>query len=349
MNRLSRGMRTIIPVFLLATLAGCGASASAETSESSNGLKTIRVSEIVHSILYTPMYAADALGYFADEGLKVNITTANGGDAVSASLIGGQAEIGLVGPEMAVYVHNNPEGDAKLVTFSQLTNTDGLFLNSFDARDNFKWEDVIGKTIIGSTPGSTPQLVLEYVLDQNGIDIENDVKVITNLDPPARAGAFSQGIAEFGVMSSPSSEDFDMAGHPIVASMGEEVGALPYTVFLSENSWLKDNEGSAQAFSDAVYRAMLWTKNATAAEIAETIKPYFAETDTGTVTAAIERYKNMSVPIWAPTPVPNEKDMETFLDIQVFGGLVAEDARPAFDDIFVTHIAENSVKNVKSP
>lgn len=336
--------------------AGCAGTTAVEGPEAADvtvggddgDLTTVRVSEVVHSILYTPMYAAVELGYFADEGLELDITTAWSGTGVVAAVIGNQAEVGLSGPEMAVYVANNPEGDANLVTFAQLTNTDGLFLNSYEPREDFEFEDLVGTTIIGTAPGSTPQLVLEYVLAQNGIEIGTDVEVLTNMDATAAAGAFSQGAADFALLSAPSSEDFHAGGHPIVVSMGEEVGPLPYTGFLSNESWLEDNQDIAQAFTNAIYRGMVWTEQATPEEIAEVIHPAFPETDQDTVAAAIDRYKNLSVPIWAATPHPSEEDMETMLDIQEFAGLVAPDERPPFDELFVSHIADAAVEEFEA-
>ena len=37
-----------------------------------NKLTKIKVAEVAHSIFYAPMYAADSLGYFEDEGLDVD-------------------------------------------------------------------------------------------------------------------------------------------------------------------------------------------------------------------------------------------------------------------------------------
>src|SRR5450432_481750 len=67
----------------------------------------IRYSEVVHSILNTPAYVALTKGYFEERGLDVTLTTAQGGDKAIAALMGGNADIGLIGPETAVYVQNS--------------------------------------------------------------------------------------------------------------------------------------------------------------------------------------------------------------------------------------------------
>src|SRR5260370_340417 len=64
----------------------------------------VRYSEVVRSILYAPAYVAMTKGFFAEAGLEVEMTTAQGGDKSMAALISGAADIALMGPEAAIYV-----------------------------------------------------------------------------------------------------------------------------------------------------------------------------------------------------------------------------------------------------
>ena len=67
-------------------------------------LTKVRVAEVAHSVFYAPQYLADALGYFKDEGLDVDIQLANGADAVMAAVLSGDADIGFCGTEATIYV-----------------------------------------------------------------------------------------------------------------------------------------------------------------------------------------------------------------------------------------------------
>jgi len=69
-----------------------------------NNLTKVKVSEVAHSIFYAPQYLADSLGYFEEEGLDVEITLANGADAVIASVLSGDVDIGFCGTEATIYV-----------------------------------------------------------------------------------------------------------------------------------------------------------------------------------------------------------------------------------------------------
>lgn len=64
----------------------------------------VRVTEVAHSIFYAPQYIADSLGYFEEVGLDVEITLANGADAVIASVLSGDVDIGFCGTEATIYL-----------------------------------------------------------------------------------------------------------------------------------------------------------------------------------------------------------------------------------------------------
>lgn len=115
-------------------------------------LKKVSVAEVAHSIFYAPQYAADALGYFEDEGLDVEIILTPGADKVSAAVLSGDVNIGFSGSEVTVYVYNQGEEDY-LVTFAGLTKKDGSFLVARKEMKDFKIEDLKDKYIIAGRQG----------------------------------------------------------------------------------------------------------------------------------------------------------------------------------------------------
>ena len=65
-------------------------------------LTKLTVAEVAHSVFYAPQYLADALGYFKEEGLDVEITLSNGADAVIAAVLSKDADIGFCGTEATI-------------------------------------------------------------------------------------------------------------------------------------------------------------------------------------------------------------------------------------------------------
>ena len=156
----------------------------------------LRVAEVTHSIFYAPQYAAISEGYFKDEGIDIELILTPGADKVTAAVLSGDVEIGFCGPEATIYVYQSGETDY-LKTFAQLNKKDGSFLVSREKNDNFKIEDLKGKTIIGGRTGGMPEMTFEWGLRQNGIDPKKDVNIDTSIAFAAMQGAFIGGTGDY--------------------------------------------------------------------------------------------------------------------------------------------------------
>lgn len=156
----------------------------------------LRVAEVTHSIFYAPQYAAISEGYFKDEGIDIELILTPGADKVTAAVLSGDVEIGFCGPEATIYVYQSGETDY-LKTFAQLTKKDGSFLVSREKNDNFKIEDLKGKTIIGGRTGGMPEMTFEWGLRQNSIDPKKDVNIDTSIAFAAMQGAFIGGTGDY--------------------------------------------------------------------------------------------------------------------------------------------------------
>jgi len=142
--------KLILPILLVLVLAG-GLIFYLVNKEKSD-LTKVKVAEVTHSVFYTPQYVADALGFFKDEGLDVELLLVPGADKVTAAVLSGDVQIGFCGSEATIYVYNQGEEDY-LQTFAGLTKRDGSFIVSREKYDNFTLNDMKGKTIIGGRIG----------------------------------------------------------------------------------------------------------------------------------------------------------------------------------------------------
>src|SRR5690625_5425119 len=77
-------------------------------------------------------------------------------------------------------------------------------------------------------------------------------------------------------------------GH-VIASFGEEAGSIPYTVFMTKESFINENEDVVKKFTKAIYKAQQWVAESDPEEIAKVIQPYFEDTDLEMITASVER------------------------------------------------------------
>ena len=63
-------------------------------------LQKLKVAEVVRSQLFAPMYVAINQSFFRDQGIELDLITANGGDRVGALVLSGQVDLGLAGPRL---------------------------------------------------------------------------------------------------------------------------------------------------------------------------------------------------------------------------------------------------------
>jgi len=274
-------------------------------------LEKVKLSEVVRSVFYAPQYVAFSLGYFTDEGLDVQLETAWGADKGAAALISGSVDIGFFGPEAAVYIYQQGSPEI-LVGFAQLTARDGSFFMTRDLNEDFKWDNVRGKTIIGARLGGVPQMVLEWVLKKHGIQPFVDVNILTNFAFEAALGAFQAGVGDYIAQFEPAMSQIEiMGGGKVVASLGAEAGPITYTVYHARQSTIKEKPEMLVKFTRAIYRGQLWVAEHSAAEIAEVVAPFFPEIEREVLIKTIENYK--AIEAWPTTPFISE---EGFMNLQ---------------------------------
>ncbi|MCI8587830.1 MAG: ABC transporter substrate-binding protein, partial [Clostridia bacterium] len=217
---------TIILLIIVATTILIVKVTTSEKNENSN-IKIIQLNEVTRSVFYAPQYVAISNGFFEEEGLKIEITTGQGADKVMTAILAGQSDIGLCGPEAAIYVYNEGKEDY-IEVFAQLTQKDGSFLVSRNQTDNFSWKDLEGKTVIPGRKGGVPYMTLEYVLKQNGINPQTDLVLDDSIKFDLMAGAFTGGNADYVTLFEPTASMTQDAGKGyVVASVGEAAGEVP--------------------------------------------------------------------------------------------------------------------------
>lgn len=303
----------------------------------------VRLSEVTRSVFYAPQYVAITEGFFAEEGLEIELINAQGADKVMTALLSDQVDIGFMGPEASVYVYNQGREDY-VVNFAQLTQRDGSFLVAREPMPNFSFSDVKGKTIIAGRKGGMPAMTLNYVLKQNNIYPEKDVNVRTDIQFAVMAGAFKSGEGDFVALFEPVASTLEKEGIGyIVASIGEAAGYIPYTCYSAKKSYIEENPEIIQKFTNAILKGMHWVDTHSPEEIAKSIAPKFPDADLEILAKVIERYKLQDT--WKPDLVLTEDGLNHMMDIMQLAGEL--DKRAPYDKIVTTKFAEEAMKSVK--
>ncbi len=320
----------ILPFFLL-SLACC--ASGGET------IRTVRVNEVTHSVFYAPFYAAIALGYFEEEGFRIELINGGGSDKSMTAVLTGDADVGLMGPETAVYVTGEGKSDPVMV-IGQLTKRDGSFLMGKAPDPDFTFEKLAGKSVIGGRSGGMPQMTLTHVLKEHGLVNGENVTVRTDVQFDLMGGAFLSGSDDYVTMFEPAASAMELAGEAvIVASVGEAAGEVPYTCFMMKQSRLQEDPAFAKAFLRALYKGQQWIAEADPDTIASVISPEFPDSDEALLSRVAARYREIEV--WSADPVMREEAYDSLIEIITEAGVI--DSAPAFASVVENRYAEAAV------
>ena len=328
-KRLTAGLLSLVLSGVL-LLAGCG-------SKEESAVK-VTLNEVAHSVFYAPQYVALEKGYFAEEGLDLELVNGYGADKTMTAVLSGEADIGFMGAEASIYTYLEGAEDP-VVNFAQLTQRAGNFLVSRQPMENFQWSDLKGQEILGGRKGGMPQMVFEYILKKNGLDPAKDMNIDQSIDFGSTAAAFSGGLGDFTVEFEPSATLLEQQGDGyVVASLGVDSGYVPYTAYSAKSSYLTENPDSIQKFTNAMQKGMNYVNSHTPEEIAQVIAPQFEETDPDTITAIVTRYHQQDT--WKEDLIFSQESFELLQDILDEAGELS--ARVPYDELINTDFAEKA-------
>src|ERR1700675_3049870 len=147
----------------------------------------IRLMENFRAIFYAPYYATHALGFYANEGVDVELVSSDApGDAI-AHLANGAIDLTWGGPMRVMTAHDRDD-QSPLVCFGEVVSRDPFFLIG-----NFKGfglSDLAHLRFATVSEVPTPWMCLQHDLREAGIDpvmITPSVRGRYNM-PPAAAG-----------------------------------------------------------------------------------------------------------------------------------------------------------------
>ena len=152
-------------------------------------------------ILWAPVYVAKAEGYFEEEGLDVDITTVQS-DMPTAPVLADESQFGLYGPEMICKFVEEGQ-DTELI----YTCTDTYPYSFFLSKDVKSVEDLKGTTINGADSGSSPRAFVRSIINNAGLDADNDVTYANMKNSAVIAALDSGDIARISELRTQSMQD----------------------------------------------------------------------------------------------------------------------------------------------
>jgi len=188
-----------------ALLAGCAGTTTASGTEQAP--TTVRIASLkgpttmglVH--LMSEAQAGTAGPDAADPDYQVTMYASP--DEVVPKVAQGEVDVALVPANLASVLYHRTAEDPEAAVQVLAANTLGMLevLEAGEAIDDVA--DLAGRTIYSTGKGASPELVLEHILSENGIDPETDVTVEYRSEPTEVAGVLTTTPGAVGVLPQP--------------------------------------------------------------------------------------------------------------------------------------------------
>jgi len=235
----------------IAAVSGLVVTGEASAQTGAN-LKPLKLrTEWVHSGLYAPFYFAQQRGYYAKEGLTVEVLPGQGSNATMDGILRGDLDFGFVSCwGLAVGVSKGRE----VISIATYTGQNGFgFFFPKDA--NVKsLKDLSGKSIVVS-PASFDTQLFPSVLESVGLP--GDMLRRLNVDPAQKVPTYSRGQADVVVSHVPYAYPIIQAQRPSEYILWSSVGfTLPDYCLTTSKKRLQEDPKLVEAFLRASFRAI---------------------------------------------------------------------------------------------
>ena len=266
-------MNSRISRVLLAIGAGFAFFAAAQSAEAAKLTKLTFMFPVTSVTQYHPFYIARELGYFAEEGLEVDLQAAGGSSAAIQQVLAGNADAAL--PSPGAFLNAVARGrDLKWVSSYQYSNIFTLVTPSGSGISSIS--DLAGKKVgVSELSGGEVPLV-RAVLRAAGLEEGVTVKLI----PVGEGAALTVNALKTGQVDAYSSSLFDVAaikaaGIALDVILPRDVQNYPSNGIVTTTRTLKEKRDQIIGLARAVARAIVFAKayDQAAFEIAAKLAP----------------------------------------------------------------------------
>ena len=247
------------------------------------------------ALYYLPLTLAERLGYFKQEGLNVEINDFPGGAKALQAMMGGSADVVSGGYDHVI--HMNAKGQ-KLQAFVQQIATPALSLGvaKRHAARYKSPKDLKGMKVGVTAPGSSTHLFLSYLLASAGLTDEDVAIIGVGTGATAVAGVRTGQLdaianVEPAITALEKGGDITVVVETLSVKGSTAVygAALPAGCLYAKREFVQKYPNTVQALTNAMLKALVWLKKASAQQIADTVPAEYTMGDKSLYLAALER------------------------------------------------------------
>ncbi len=294
MKPLSYGIRKSLLIVLAALVAGTNMAGSAVAGNT----KVVLAVGGKTTLYYLPLTLAERLGYFADEGLDVEIHDFPGGAKALQALIGNSADVVSGAYEHTIVMQTLAQ---KVQAFVLQGMNPGLELGIHKDRAAAYTgaKDLKGMKIGVSAPGSSTHMLVNHLLSSAGLK-HDEVSIIGVGTGPSAVAAIRSGQIDAISSVEPVMSLLERSGdiRIVVETISEKGvrdvfgGSMPAATLYSRIDYIERNPQTIQALTNAMVRALLWLRRSTIEDVLKTVPEEYLLGDKALYAASFERLRS---------------------------------------------------------
>ncbi|MGK3203151.1 ABC transporter substrate-binding protein [Amycolatopsis sp. MEPSY49] len=265
----------------LLTLTGLTACAGRPQS---GDPKNVKIAAI-NLLTFSPVYVADKLGFFKDEGLDVTIVPTTSGDASVQAMLGRSVDGATTGFDTPIELTAKGQAVQSLVGMEMATIyafVGGKNFPAVPADDPAAFVRAVKGHKFGvASSGSTGDLIARGLFTEYGLDPEHDVSIIAVGTGAAATAALQSGAVDALISYEPDLTRITGSGAGKVvfdlrtSKAEQNYSQLPTSTLQATSAWIKSNPDIARSLVRAVARAdtVLREKSDTALPVLKGLYP----------------------------------------------------------------------------
>jgi NitT/TauT family transport system substrate-binding protein len=279
----------------------------------------IKLTENFRAIFYAPFYATQALGFYAREGVEVELRPSPAPAAAAADLLDGTIDLSWGGP-MRVMKARDDNLNSPLVCFCEVAARDPFFLVGPGDPSAFRLADLQRLRFAGVSEVPTPWLCLQQDLRDAGVDPDR-LERVTGRTMADNLEALRKGDLDVAQLFEPYVSMALATGAGQILYAASARGPTVYTTFLATRDSIARNRSAFAAMVRAVRRMEAWLQEHGADELAAAVAPFYPSVAGDLLESALRRYHQAG--LWATRPEVSHEGFARLATSLLSGGFVS--------------------------
>jgi len=279
----------------------------------------IKLSENFRAVFYAPFYATHALGFYASEGVTIDLLPTSTPGAAIAGLLDRSIDLSWGGP-MRVMKARDLDPASSLVCFCEVVARDPFFLVGQVDRSSFQLADLLKLRIGTVSEVPTPWLCLQHDLREHGVD-PGRINRIANGTMAEHLTALRKGELDVAQLFEPYASFALRPGTCDILYAASKRGPTTYTTFLTTRDSIRRNRAAFGAVVRATRRTLRWIAEQGTEELADAVTSFYPDIPRDILTSSLRRYRDAG--LWVSTPEVSHRGFDRLAESLKSGGFIS--------------------------